>query len=89
MFISLPSFDQLRPEPCPATPRPPGLQDGCQVGLRASARAEMMCVFENEKATVTRMHDGKEVGFCCRKCATKWDAMSDAEKNEALEKKKH
>lgn len=42
------------------------------------------CVFTGKEVTVTRMHDGKEVGFCCSKCTDKWDGMTDAEKADAL-----
>ncbi|MBS0196782.1 MAG: hypothetical protein JSR77_08495 [Planctomycetes bacterium] len=30
--------------------------------------------------------NGQKVGFCCEGCYKKWDAMSDAEKADALKK---
>ena len=38
-------------------------------------------------AKITKEYKGKEVGFCCKKCAGKWDGMSDAEKDAALANK--
>lgn len=33
---------------------------------------------------VVREFKGQTVGFCCKGCLGKWDAMSDAQKSEAL-----
>ncbi len=33
---------------------------------------------------MTRMYNGQRIGFCCGECLTKWDAMSDKEKDVAL-----
>jgi len=37
-------------------------------------------------ATLTREFGGNRVGFCCAGCPEKWDALSDAEKRERLDK---
>lgn len=35
--------------------------------------------------SIVREWNGKRVGFCCKGCLPKWDAMSDAEKSAALD----
>ena len=35
---------------------------------------------------LTREWNGHKVGFCCKGCLPKWDALSDAEKQAALDK---
>jgi hypothetical protein len=36
--------------------------------------------------SLTRMHKGKKVGFCCAGCPAAWDKLSDAEKDDKLAK---
>lgn len=33
---------------------------------------------------LNKEYKGQQVGFCCKGCYKKWDAMSDAEKDAAL-----
>jgi hypothetical protein len=35
---------------------------------------------------VHESYKGKTVGFCCTKCESKWDNMTDAQKDEAFKK---
>ena len=35
---------------------------------------------------VTVDYQGKKVAFCCKKCVPKWNALSDAEKAEKLDR---
>jgi hypothetical protein len=35
-------------------------------------------------AALTRTYKGDTVGFCCQGCASKWDAMTDAERAQKL-----
>lgn len=34
--------------------------------------------------TVVREYKGQRVGFCCKGCLGKWDAMSDSQKDAAI-----
>jgi len=34
--------------------------------------------------SMTRMHKGQRVGFCCDKCLKDWDAMNDADREVAF-----
>ena len=38
----------------------------------------------NAPKELTRMYKGKKVGFCCTNCPLKWDALTDAEKDQKL-----
>lgn len=46
------------------------------------------CPVEGEpiNPSVTESHKGKNVAFCCTSCEKKWNAMTDAQKDEALKK---
>ncbi len=47
------------------------------------------CIMNPGKAAkITTTFNGTEVGFCCEKCEKKWGALSDAEKQAALDKAK-
>jgi len=35
---------------------------------------------------MTRLYEGKRIGFCCTKCLKDWDAMNDKEKKATYEK---
>ena len=35
---------------------------------------------------ISRKHKDKDVGFCSEACATKWDAMTDEERDAKLAK---
>ena len=41
---------------------------------------------------MTRMYKGRRIGFCCKMCLKKWDAMSNVEKEplvrEAMQPRK-
>ncbi len=45
------------------------------------------CVIMNDDPVdpaVVREHKGRRVGFCCNGCIGKWNAMSDAQRDEAV-----
>lgn len=37
-------------------------------------------------ANLTRVYNGKKVGFCCKRCPIAWDKLSDQQKQEKLDK---
>ncbi len=51
----------------------------CPISGKAIARADV-------PAEWTRMYKGQKVGFCSTACPAAWGELSDAEKNEKLEK---
>ncbi len=60
---------------------------GCAGGPEVDSSTK--CVINPSKdATITVTHNGAEVGFCCKKCKGKWEGMSDADKQTALDKAK-
>lgn len=60
----------------------------CQApGASLSQNTNTTCPFSGEPVDAsidTVSFQGKEVGFCCAKCAAKFEAMSDADKMAAL-----
>lgn len=64
--------------------------EACQQPKAGTITTEnQYCVVMNDDPVdpaLTREWNGHKVGFCCKGCLPKWDAMSDAEKQAALDK---
>jgi hypothetical protein len=63
---------------------------GCMCGQTKSGTVESVnsyCVVQNDDPVdpaIAREYKGQKVGFCCNGCPETWDAMTDAQKDEAL-----
>ncbi|MBL8760129.1 MAG: hypothetical protein JNL50_02405 [Phycisphaerae bacterium] len=67
-----------------------GSEAACkEVKAGAVTTVNHYCVVMNDDPVdpeLVREHKGQRVGFCCKGCFKKWDAMNDAQKDAAIAK---
>lgn len=74
-----------------------GFAAGCQTGEKTSNNQASMGIVNTKcpmvpahpvDPKVTVDYKGQKVGFCCKGCLPKWNALTDDQKAAALEKAK-
>lgn len=61
-------------------------QEGAKHAVAVNGACPIQPDEDASKSTVLVDYAGKKVAFCCPGCVTKWNKMTDAQKDEALAK---